>query len=409
MPSKKGLKSLVESNPEFSNQALENAINDLKIGWVSTSFDLDTAITNNTVLTTSQKNDAKETINNHAHLNIGRYLGDLIRHSNTILDGTVVPLDDADNATPPTFLDILTSVGALQGLIPELLGVPASDKKRGVNDHFGSLNNIFLETTDSSQPVFTTLKNAITFINNGGLATETALQTAYTNMKNFVDGGAADSTDFQQTLDTFATAVATAHTNFHNALNSEPYLTQRNTLVADRDEINTQVSLEISNLVSLDSFTDNLNDYNAYTSLAEDSDLRDLMQRTSRNSNWISYFRDYEENEEAVNPLYTTDTDSAKDVVIEQVLASRGLPDVLDFLDLDSVANKARKDSRIDPTNFNFLDVDGVIEQSCIQLNLPLFGTIYNKSERLLNNLNEQDRNVIAKELDANEDANTLS
>ena len=409
MPSRKGLKSLVESNPEFSNQALENAINDLRIGWVSTSFDLDAAITNNTVLTTSQKNDAKETINNHAHLNIGRYLSDLIRHSNTILDGTVVPLDDADNATPPTFLDILTSVGALQGLIPELLGVPASEKKRGVNDHFGSLNNIFLETTDSSQPVFTTLKNAITFINNGDLATETALQTAYTNMKNFVDGVAADSTDFQQTLDTFATAVATAHTNFHNALNSEPYLTQRNTLVTDRDEINTQVSLEISNLVSLDSFTDNLNDYNAYTSLAEDSDLRDLMQRTSQNSNWISYFRDYEENEEAVNPLYTTDTDSAKDPVIQQVLASRGLPDVLDFLDLDAVANKARKDSRIDSTNFDFLDVDGVIEQSCIQLNLPLFGTIYNKSERLLNNLNEQDRNIIAKELDANEDANTLS
>ena len=253
------------------------------------------------------------------------------------------------------------------------------------------------------------MKNAITFINNGGLATETALQTAYTNMKNFVDGVAADSTDFQQTLDTFATAVATAHTNFHNALNSEPYLTQRNNLVADRDEINTQVSLEISNLVSLDSFTDNLNDYNAYTSLAEDSDLRDLMQRTSQNSNWISYFRDYEENEEAVNPLYTTDTDSAKEPVIKQVLASRGLPDVLDFLDLDAVANKARKDSRIDSTNFDFLDVDGVIEQSCIQLNLPLFGTIYNKSERLLNNLNEQDRNIIAKELDANEDTNTLS
>ena len=31
----KGLTSLVESSPNFSNQGLENAINELKIGWVA--------------------------------------------------------------------------------------------------------------------------------------------------------------------------------------------------------------------------------------------------------------------------------------------------------------------------------------------------------------------------------------
>ena len=34
MPIKKGLKTLVENTPDFSNQALENAVNELKIGWV---------------------------------------------------------------------------------------------------------------------------------------------------------------------------------------------------------------------------------------------------------------------------------------------------------------------------------------------------------------------------------------
>ena len=87
----KGLKSLAESTPNFSNQALENSINELKIGWVAKSIELDTAITNNSVLTTTQKNDVKDTINNVAYLNAGRYLNDMVRHTNKILDGSIIP------------------------------------------------------------------------------------------------------------------------------------------------------------------------------------------------------------------------------------------------------------------------------------------------------------------------------
>ena len=65
----KGLKSIAESTPEFSNQGLENAINDLKIGWVAKSIELDTAITDSTVLTASQKNDLKDAIDNVPHIN----------------------------------------------------------------------------------------------------------------------------------------------------------------------------------------------------------------------------------------------------------------------------------------------------------------------------------------------------
>jgi hypothetical protein len=61
----KGLLSLVENTPNFSNQALENAVNTLKVGWVIKSSSLDTDIQNNTVLTTSQKNDLKDDINNN--------------------------------------------------------------------------------------------------------------------------------------------------------------------------------------------------------------------------------------------------------------------------------------------------------------------------------------------------------
>jgi hypothetical protein len=239
----KGLLSIVENDPNFSNQALENAVNTLKIGWVQKSFELDSVIASNGVLTLSQKND----INNVAHLNLGRTLGDLVRHSASIIDATIVPVPENETQTE-TFLGILQNVQIIQSLIPELYGVPASDKARAVNDHLGTLNTIFTTTDDSSAPVFTSLLESINFIVNANLATETALETAYDNLKDFINSVTDDSTDFQQTLDTFATAVATAHTNLNNALASEPYLTHRNNLIAQREKINVQVALENSNM-----------------------------------------------------------------------------------------------------------------------------------------------------------------
>ena len=244
MTAKKGLKSLAESNPEFSNQQIENAVNELKIGWVAKTFTLDTAIKNNNVLTNTQKNNARLTINNQPHLNIGRYLNDMLAHTDTILNGTIIPLDDATNPTPSTFLDILQSVLSLQSTIPELLGVPASEKSRDVNDHLGTLNNKFLETEDSSLPVFTSLKESISFINANTVATDTLYQTALTNMTTFVDSVVGGSTDFQQTLDGHATAVATAATNFNTALGSEPYLTHRTRLITDNERVDVQVALD---------------------------------------------------------------------------------------------------------------------------------------------------------------------
>ena len=145
----KGLLSIVENTPNFSNQALENSVGTLKLGWVLKSSQLDSLIVTNSILTASQKTDLKADINNLSHINLGRVLGDLIRHSATIIDATIIPVGTNETQTE-TFLSILQNVQTVQGLIPELYGVPAEDKARAVNDHLGTINNIFVDTEDSS-------------------------------------------------------------------------------------------------------------------------------------------------------------------------------------------------------------------------------------------------------------------
>ena len=167
----KGLLSLVENVPNFSNQALENAVDVIKAidkddgyQFIKSQFDIDVAIHNNTVLTQTQKNDALETLYTaQPHLQIGRYLKDVVRHTASIIDATIVPVPEDETQTE-TFLGILQNVQTVQGLVPELYGVPASEKSRTVNDHLGSLNNIFTTTEDSTAPVFTRLQEIMQLI-----------------------------------------------------------------------------------------------------------------------------------------------------------------------------------------------------------------------------------------------------
>ena len=404
----KGLSSLANSNPNFSNQGLENAINELKIGWVIKGSQLDTAIQDNLVLTTSQKNDLKATIHNIQYLNLGRLFGDLVRHTNTILDGTIVFLANPDTEDTADFLEILQTVQSLQTLIPSLYGVTAAEKSRSVNDHLGTLNNIFLETEDSSAPVFTSMKESIKFIVDANLSEETALETAYDNLKNFINSVVADSTDFQQTLDTFASAVATAHTNFNTALASEPYLTKRTQLSIDQGKIETQVALETSNLSRIRTYVQGVADYQSYVALAEDDQLRRLMTRISQTPAWITYFENYVENFNSLNPVYTT-VGSDKQSVVDALYTNSGLPDVRDSLDIKSVADKAKRDNRIDTAGFDSLTVEQIINKACVQLSINTTNrTVYAQSESLLNNMNKHDRDEIARKLDLNESANTL-
>jgi len=423
MPIKKGLASLVNSTPEFSNQGLENAINEIKAidkddghQFILSQFLLDEAIHDNTVLTTTQKNDALETLGNaQPHLQIGRYLKDVVRHTSTILDGTVVFLANPDTEDTASFLEILSTVQAIQNLIPDLYGVPASEKSRDVNDHLGTLNNKFLETEDSAAPVFTRLKEIMQLIDTNSRNTSalnlaiTNAATANLNLRTFLAGIVADSTDFQTTLDNRVNSVVTMFSTLQTRL-SEISGDPTTDLVAIREEINTQVALEKSNLAGIRTYSQTLNDVFTYTSLADNEDTRLLMTRIAQNPNWIAYFRDYEENSAALNPVYELLPGETRSGAIDRLLADAGLPDVLDSVDLEAVADKAKRDPRIDTKNFDRLTVEQQITNACKQLGISVENrTILNQSDSLLNNLNKQDRDTLEKALDLNSETDTYS
>jgi len=419
----KGLLSLVENEPNFSNQALENAVNDIKAvdkddghQFILSQFLLDEAIRGNSVLTTSQKNDVLETLYAaQPHLQIGRILTDVVRHTASIIDATIIPLDDADNPTPATFLEVLQQVQTVQGLVPELYGVTPADKGRAVNDHLGTLNNVFLTTEDSTEPVFTRLKRIMVLIDTNSRVTSalnlaiTNAATANLNLRTFLAGIRDDSTDFQTTLDNRVNSVVTMFSTLNTRIAQIPG-DPTTDLVAIKDEITNQVSLENSNLVSIGTYIETLSNNISFASLAEDDTMRKLMTKVAQNKQWQTYFNDYETNQANLNPIYTTDTDSDKSAVIDQVLADSGLPDVTDATDLAAVAGKAQRDSRIDTANYDRFTVEQQIIKSCEQLGITTTNrTITALSGTLLRNMNQFDRDEIARSLDLNESANTLS
>jgi hypothetical protein len=134
------------------------------------------------------------------------------------------------------------------------------------------------------------------------------------------------------------------------------------------------------------------------------------MGKVAQNKQWRTYFENYENDKANLNPIYTTDTDSDKSAVIDQVLADSGLPDVTDSTDLEAVAAKAQRDSRIDTANYDRYTVEQQITKSCEQLGITTANrTITALSGTLLRNMNQHDRDEIARQLDLNESANTLS
>jgi SAM-dependent MidA family methyltransferase len=174
--------------------------------------------------------------------------------------------------------------------------------------------------------------------------------------------------------------------------------------------VNVQVALENSNLTGILAYVDTLSSNLSYAALAEDSELRKVMANVAQDANWRTYFDDYETNQANLNPIYTTDTDSDKSSVIDQVLADSGLPDVTDSTDFDAVASKAKRDTRIDTANFDRFTSEQIIEKSCVQLGITTTNrTISALSGSLLRNMNQHDRDTIAQQLDLNESADTIS
>ena len=134
------------------------------------------------------------------------------------------------------------------------------------------------------------------------------------------------------------------------------------------------------------------------------------MSTVAQDTNWQNYFNNYESEQENLNTIDTTDTDSDKSSVIDQVLADSGLPDVTDATDFTAVAEKAKRDNRIDTANYDRYTVEQQITKSCEQLGITTANrTINALSTTLLNNMNQHDRDEISRQLDLNESADTLS
>jgi phosphoribosylamine-glycine ligase len=176
------------------------------------------------------------------------------------------------------------------------------------------------------------------------------------------------------------------------------------------DEINAQITRENTNLVGIQTYIKTLSDNISFTTLAEEPELRVLMTRVAQNKQWQTYFEQYADTQNNLNPIYTTNTDSDKSAVIDQVLAVSGLPDVTDATDLIAVAAKARRDDRIDTAGYDRLTVEKQISDASKQLLITTANrTITALSGTLLRNMNQHDRDEIARRLDLNESANTLS
>jgi hypothetical protein len=411
---KKGLSTLVDISPNFSDQAIENAVDQIKVGWVIKSFELDALITANSVLPLSQKNDIKDTINNVPYLNLGRLLGDLLRHTKSIIDGSILPITDALNPTPGTFEEILGSVQSLQGIIPLMNGGTAKDKSRSVNDHLGSLNNILLESDDGSTlPAMTMLKESVDFIVGFNLSNETALETAYDNLKAHINSLTDDSTDIEHRtplLTPLSNAVATAHTNFNNSLNTNTFLAKRDQLQLAEIKIEKQVSLENANLVTIRDYIKSLIDVQNYAGMGSDDEMAELLSKVAQAPEWVNYYKTYKDNFASLNPIYDTTGTADKKTLVDTIYTNSGLPDVQDPLDIFAVANKAQRDSRIDTAGFDRLNVDEIIIKSCQQLNISIADKeVYTLSELLLENMNDEDRRQISQALDLNQSADTLS
>ena len=175
---KQGLKSLASNSPNFNNNAVSVMIADTNLGYASASYDLAKTIRNNSVLTTSQKNDVKSTVNTKPYLNIGQLFDDLDIHTDKILTGELGDETVSGSNDRGTFLEHMQLVDSIQSLVPSLFGNTASAIAKGEDDYFGTLR---LSINANMNLIRDNLKS----INNASISADTNYRTACTNLKNF--------------------------------------------------------------------------------------------------------------------------------------------------------------------------------------------------------------------------------
>ena len=403
MTVQQGLKSLAESNPNFSNQGVQNAIADTNIGFVIKTKELAYMIDINSTLTESQKSDLYDVLETQSYLNIGRYLQDLDNHTFNILNGSLGETSETDTTTP-TFLEHLGAVDSIQGSYFTLYGVDASNSNKGVDDFFGTLRGTMNNNLKN-------IKNAVQSITAASLSEDIDYQDATQDILDFINTLGDSSTFDESTFNSLLSAFESASNNFNTIL-STTYPKQRTILIENRSIIQEQITKEENNLGSIRTYSESLANLITYQGLSRNDTIRDLLSKTAQTPAWNDYFENYQTRFNQQNPIYNNSmSDSATDEIINTALRLKGLPDVKDYVDLVSVAKKALRDIRLKTKiNDSGKNVVQIIKESCEKLGINIAGKdVYAQSESLLNNMNNNDKEIIRQELSLHQQVNTLS
>jgi hypothetical protein len=403
MPVYQGLLSLSQQSPNFSNNAISSLLNQCNIGFAAKTKLLIEKYSGDDVLTNSNKSDIVNSLDRHSYLNIGRYLIDLPNHTAKLLTGELGQIIQDD--VQSTFIDHLETVIGFVNTLPTLYGTDADSVNRGINGHFGTLAG----TIDSN---LQQVANDVTFINSKSLSQDTNFQTALQNLIDYIDT-LVDSTAFNSiTFQNLLTSIDTAADSFNSALSSGIYAERRTRLISNRSAILDQIALEVSNLGSIITYENSITNTLSYSTLASQESSRNLLLRVSQNPSWKDYFENYATRASYDNPVYNnTLTDSSIEGILDMVLRMRGLPDVTDYVDLDSVARKALRDTRLQGKLGNSRKTtEQIIKEACVLLSISVdYKDVYAQSKSLLSNMNENDREIVKRELDLHNEVNTLS
>jgi len=403
MSVQQGLKSLAETSPNFSNTGVETAITAANTGFVTKTKTLNYLVDINSTLTDSQRTTIQASLNIQPYLNAGRYLQDLSNHTYKILDGSLGEVSTGD--TTPTFLEHLGTVESIQGAYLNLYGVEASTVGKGVDDYFGTLRQTMNDKLSE-------IKVAVETITNASLASNTAFQNATQALINFVNALGDSTTLDTSTLNSLLSAYESAANNFNTTLSGAAYVNQKNILVDNRSAILTQIATEVANLGSVRTYSESLANLISYQGLAGNSKIRDLIGKSAQTTEWKDYYENYEDRFNQQNPIYNNSmSDSANEEIINTALRLKGLPDVKDYVDLVSVAKKALRDIRIQPKiNNSGKTATEIIKDSCKILGINIVGkNVYDQSKILLENMNNNDREIVKQELSLHQQVNTLS
>ena len=402
MSVQQGLKSLAETSPSFSNAGVETAITAANIGFITKTKTLNYLVDINSTLTDIQKTTIQASLNIQPYLNAGRYLQDLSNHTYKILDGSLGEVETGD--ATPTFLEHLGTVDAIQGLYLALYGAEASTVGKGVDDYFGTLR----ETMNNK---LSEIKIAVQNITNASLASNTAFQNATQALIDFVNALGDSTTLDISTLNSLLSAYESAANNFNTILSGAAYSTQKTTLVNNRSSIVTQIATEVANLGNIRTYSESLTNLISYQGLASNSKIRDLIGKSAQATAWKDYYENYETRFAQLNAKYeNVNNDSENEIIINNELVQRGLPDVKDHVDLRAVARKASRDTRLSTVKFNNRTMAEIIKDSCVQLGIDVRGLdVYGQSQTLLQNMNNHDKESIRIELNLHQESNTLS